>query len=76
MEIGSPLGVLDQPHRVANQVDLNVLLTIGTWDGQILKQVGDAYTCVVQYEGLCDFEQHTDPIRIPISELRDRAPDL
>ena len=36
MKVGCPLGFLDYPRGVANQVDINGLLTIGKWAGQVL----------------------------------------
>ena len=49
MEVGSPPGVLDKQRGVANQIHINVLLTVGTRDGQFLEQVGDAHALVVKY---------------------------
>ena len=47
VEVGYPLGVLDQPFGVTNQVNLNVLLAVGTQEGQILEQVGDYHALAV-----------------------------
>ena len=47
VEFGSTLGVLDKPRGVANQVDLDVLLTVGNQDVQILEQVGDDHALTV-----------------------------
>ena len=66
MEVGSPLEVLYHPYGVANQVDLDVLLTVGTRDGQISEQVGDAHALAVQYEGLHDVGWKTDPMRVKL----------
>ena len=63
-EVGYPLEVLDQPCGVVNQVDLVVLLTVGTRAGLILGQVGDAHFLTIRYEVLSDVGQQTDPIRI------------
>ena len=52
VEVGSPLGVLDHPRGVMNQVDINVLLTVGTQVSQISDQVGDAHVLAIQYEGI------------------------
>ena len=69
--IGSPLGVLDHPSGVANQVYLDFLLTVGTRASQILEQVCDSHTLAVLYEGIHDVGQnilqnphHCRPIEI------------
>ena len=49
VEVGSPPGVLDKQRGVANQIHINVLLTVGTRDGQFLEQFGDAHALVVKY---------------------------
>ena len=40
VDLGSSLGVLDQPHGVANQVDLGILLTVGTRSGSFRSNLG------------------------------------
>ena len=64
MEVGSKMGVLDQPHGVANQFDINVLLNFGTRAGQISEQVGDDHALMVRYEGLHDIGRKIDPISV------------
>ena len=64
MEVGCPLGVLDQPRGVVNQVNLNTLLNIGNRDGKILEQVCDAHALSVRYEEIHDVGEKTYPIRI------------
>ena len=64
MEVGSPLGVMYQPRGVANQVDLDVLITIGARASPIQEQVGDDHTLAVQYKVLHDVGRKTDPIRV------------
>ena len=59
MKVGSPLGVLNQPRGVTNQVDIDILLTVGTQDGQISEHVGDAHVLAVKYEGLHDVGRQT-----------------
>ena len=54
VEVGSPLGVLDHPSGVANQVDLDVLISVGTQASQISDQFGDAYALTIRYKGLHD----------------------
>ena len=63
-EVGSPLGVLDYPHDVVRQVDLDVLLTVRNRSGQISKKVDDAHVLNIRYEGLCDIRRKTDLLRI------------
>ena len=64
VEVVSPLRVLDQPHIVTNQVDLDFLFTVCTQAGQILDQVGDAHELDVRYEGLHEIGWQTDMIRV------------
>ena len=64
MGVGSPLGVLDRPRGVVNQVDIDALLTVGTCAGQIMDQVGDAYALTIRYEGLHDVGRQTYLIHI------------
>ena len=52
VEAGSPLGFLDQPRGVANQVNINDPLTVGTWAGKILEQVVKSHERTVRYKGL------------------------
>ena len=47
VEFVSPLGVLDHPHGVMNQVDLDFILTVGTRAGKISEQVGDDHALIV-----------------------------
>ena len=64
MEVGSPLGVMDQPRGVANQVDIDVFLYVRTQDGKISEQVGDYHNLPVQYKGIHDVGRQTYPIRV------------
>ena len=64
MEVGSPLGVLDQPRGITNQVDIGVLLTIGTQASQISEQFGDSHALDVRYEVIHDVGRKKDPIHI------------
>ena len=64
VKVGSPLGVLDHPHSRVNQINIGVLLTIGTWDGQISEQLGNSHALDVQYKRLHDIGRETDPIRL------------
>ena len=56
---GFPLGVVDNPRVVVNQVDPNFLLTVGTRFGQILEQVGDSHALDILYEGLHEVGRKT-----------------
>ena len=64
VEVVSPLGGMEHSHGVSNQVNLDILLTVGTRDGQILEQVGDAHALAVRYEGLHAVGQKTGLIRV------------
>ena len=50
VDAGSPLRVLNQPRGATNQIDIIMLLSVGTWAGKILEQVGDANALAVLYE--------------------------
>ena len=64
VKVGSPLGVLDNPRCVANQVDIDVLHTVGTQTGQISEQVGYAHALALQNEGIHYVGWQIDIIRI------------
>ena len=59
-----PQSFLDKPRGVANQVDLDIFITIGTWASQISEQVSYDHALAVGYEGPHDVGRQTDPISV------------
>ena len=69
MEVGPPLGFLDQPRGVVKQVDIDVLLTVGTQAHKISEQVGDAHILAIRYEVFRDIGCLTYPIRVLVNHV-------